>query len=119
MIDPQIIKTKLGLDDAVRHHKVWVAQREIESYNKWYNDPENEKDRRMAKEKVIDILKVNDEEWQAMEAMLTQKELELRRANLVLEVLQNTLRALSNPESGVNFEMFEELQETYVLEFSL
>jgi signal recognition particle GTPase len=114
MIKIELIKSKIQLEGKVRDLKLWLTQKEQVSYNNWKAQPENEKDK-SAFDKIIAKLKLEDDgDWLNKEQELIEAELDLKLTSHIYETLQNTLRSLGNPNSGITNEMFQAIQEQYI-----
>lgn len=114
MIDIRLLKAKAKIEEEVRASKLWLIQKEDVEYTNFISDPLNEKLVKSAKDKIISQLKVNDEEWLQRELDLDSQELALKIINTRYETLSITLRALGNPQSGVDINMFNGLQKLYM-----
>lgn len=110
MIKVEIFKAKVELESSYKELKLLLKQKESVKYAAF--KAENLQDR-SAKEKVIDSLKLEDDEWMLQEENLLVKEGHLKTISLIVETLQNTLSAMhSHPEIGMDY--FLELQEGYI-----
>jgi hypothetical protein len=68
-----------------------------------------------AKEKIIDSLKLADDEWLLKEEELLAKEGQLKTVSLVIDTLQATIGAMSMHKE-IDIDFFDNLQDDY-LEF--
>ena len=118
MIDIRLINLKTSLEEEVAQAKLWLSQKEVVEYTTWKNNPLNEKDR-SAMDKVVSALKLEDEMWLQKEQDIISQELALKMINMRYDILKATLQAMSNSSSGVNLELFNQIQEQYLEGLSL
>lgn len=118
MIKIELINLKIEIEEEVMELKLWLTQKEDLEYSNWKASPLNEKDK-SAKDKILAQLKQDDEDWIRKESELSEKELALKMVNIRVDTLQNTLRAISNDKSGINYTMFEKLQADYLKDLGI
>lgn len=114
MINPKLIMFKADLEREVVKAKQYLITKEMEEYSNWLKTAEPS-EKRAARDKVLDILKADDEEWRKTERYLAEDEVELGILNNIILILQNTLRAMSNSDSGISLDMFKEIEDRYIL----
>ena len=113
MIDIRLLNLKIKVEEEMLQSKLWLAQKEVVEYTTWKNNPLNEKDR-SAMDKVVSALKMEDEVWMQREQDLISQEMALKMINIRYETLQNMIRAMSNPNAGVDLSLFNRIQEQYL-----
>ena len=111
MIKIELINLKIKVEEDVARAKLWLSQKEGIEYSNWKSVYTSD---RTAYDKVVAQLKLEDEEWLQKEEDLISQEVALKLISVRLSVLQDTLKAMSNPNSGITNEMFQELQELYL-----
>ena len=94
MVNPKFIENNAKVRKQVAELKIWLADKEILEYNAWKKS--NEKDR-TAMDKVVAVLKADDDEW-------VQKEDELRMSEILLTTQNMTLEILKKMISSVTYE---------------
>ena len=113
MINIKLLNLKTNLEEEVAQTKLWLSQKEVVEYTNWKNNPINKTDR-SAMDKVVSAIKLEDEVWLQKEQDLISQEVALKMINIRYDVLKATLQAMSNPNSGVDLKLFNELQEEYL-----
>lgn len=111
MIKLELLNLKIKLEEEVLRAKLYLSQKEVVEYTSWKNANPTD---RSAMDKILSQLKLEDEVWLQKEQDLISQEMALKMINLRVDVLQNTLRALGNPQSGITNEMFQIIQEEYL-----
>ena len=119
MIKIELLQAKARIEEEVRATRLWLIHKEDLEYSNFISNPLNEKMLKSAKDKIISQLKIEDEIWIQKEMDLDSQEMALKIINIGYETLQNTLRALGNPNSGINNEMFQAIQELYLKELRI
>ena len=114
MINIDIINRKIKLESKVIELKLALAQKEDKNYSQFIQDPLNASMVKSAKDKIVSQLKQEDSEWLEMESDLSLAETSLKALNIKIDILRDTLKSLSNPSSGVNFEMFDRFQTLFI-----
>lgn len=115
MIDIKLIEQKIDLETELKDAKLWINQKEVVEYNTF---KEANPTSREAMDKVIARLKMEDETWLEKEAELVYKEVTYKKVALIIEVLNNTLNAMSRHED-ISKGYFEELQDGYIKSLEL
>ena len=115
MLDIKLIEQKIELETELKDAKLWLAQKELVSYNVY---KEANPTSREAMDKVVSRLKLEDETWLEKEAELIMKEVMYKKVALVVEVLNNTLNAMSR-HKDISKGYFEELQSGYIKSLEL
>ena len=112
MINVKILMLKVNLERSYKELKLFLKQKELVSYASYkLANPQD----KSAKEKIIDSLKLADDEWLLKEEELLSKEGQLKTVSLVIDTLQGTIGAMSMHKE-INIDFFDNLQEDY-LEF--
>ena len=114
MINIDIVNKKIKLESKVIELKLALAQKEDKSYTEFIQDPLNSSMVKSAKDKIISQIKQEDTEWLEMESDLSIAEISLKALNIRYETLQNMIRAMSNPNAGVDLSLFDKIQEQYL-----
>ena len=109
MVDIKLIEQKIELETELKDAKLWLAQKELVSYNVY---KEANPTSREAMDKVVSRLKLEDDSWLEKESDLITKEVMYKKVALIVEVLNNTLNAMSR-HSDISKNYFEELISTY------
>lgn len=112
MINVKILMLKVNLERSYKELKLFLKQKELVSYASYKLANSGD---RAAKEKIIDSLKLADDEWLLKEETLLSKEGQLKTVSLVIDTLQATIGAMSLHKE-INIDFFDNLQEDY-LEF--
>ena len=115
MLDIKLIEQKIELETELKDAKLWLAQKELVSYNVY---KEANPTSREAMDKVVSRLKLEDDYWLEKEADLITKEVMYKKVALIVEVLNNTLNAMSR-HSDISKSYFEELQSGYIKSLGL
>jgi thioesterase domain-containing protein len=115
VINVKLIEQKIELETELKDAKLWINQKEIVEYT---NFKEANPSSREAMDKVIAKLKMEDEIWLEREAELISKEVIYKKVALIIEVLNNTLNAMSRHED-ISKKYFEELQDGYIKSLEL
>lgn len=112
MIDIKVLTLKVNLERSYKELKLFLKQKEIVSYASYkLANPQD----KSAKEKIIDSLKLADDEWLLKEEELLSKEGQLKTVSLVIDTLQATIGAMSMHKE-IDRDYFDRLQDDY-LEF--
>ena len=114
MLDINLVNRKVELEQQVLDLKLWLAQKEDLGYNDFISKPENEKFVKSAKDKVIAQIKMADENWLNKELELFELEKDLKIVKSRYDILVETLRCVTNPNSGVTIGMFLEYQDNFI-----
>ena len=115
MLDIKLIEQKIELETELKDAKLWINQKEVVEYNTF---KEANPSSREAMDKVVARLKMEDETWLEREADLITKEVTYKKVALIIEVLNNTLNAMSR-HSDISKSYFEELQSGYIKSLGL
>ena len=110
MIDIKILKLKVNLERSYKELKLFLKQKEAVSYASYKLANSSDKS---AKEKIIDSLKLADDQWLLQEEELLAKEGHLKIVNLVIDTLQGTIGAMSFHKE-IDKDYFDKLQEDYL-----
>ena len=114
MINIDIVNKKIKLESKVIELKLALAQKEDKSYTEFIQDPLNSSMIKSAKDKIISQIKQEDAEWLEMESDLSLAETSLKALNVKIDILRDTLKCVANPNSGINFEMFDKFQTQFI-----
>lgn len=115
MLDIKVLQLKIELETELKDAKLWLNQKEVVEYN---NFKEANPTSREAMDKVVSRLKLEDDSWMEKEADLITKEVMYKKVALIVEVLNNTLNAMSR-HSDISKSYFEELQSGYIKSLGL
>ena len=115
MINVKLIEQKIELETELKDAKLWLAQKEVLEYSVY---KEANPSSREAMDKVVAKLKMEDEIWLEKESELISKEVTYKKVALIIEVLNNTLNAMSR-HSDISKNYFEELQDGYIKSLEL
>ena len=115
MLDIKLIEQKIELETELKDAKLWLAQKELVSYNVY---KEANPTSREAMDKVVSRLKLEDDSWLEKEADLITKEVMYKKVALIVDVCNNTLNAMSR-HSDISKSYFEELQSGYIKSLGL
>jgi len=107
MLKVDYIRSREEVAGKVAELKIWLAQKEVISYNNWKALPENEKSRD-AMDKVVAKLKLQDDNWLEKEVELRELEPRLKSMDLCINTIIGVLQ--SDKYDGL---VLEELQESY------
>ena len=110
MIDIKILKLKVNLERNYKELKLFLKQKELVSYASYKLNNSQDKS---AKEKIIDSLKLADDEWLLKEEELLSKEGQLKTVSLVIDTLQGTIGAMSFHKE-IDKDYFDRLQHDYL-----
>lgn len=110
MIDIKLLQLKIELETELKDAKLWLAQKELVSYNVY---KEANPTSRESMDKVVSRLKLEDDSWLEREADLIIKEVMYKKVALIVDILNNTLNAMSR-HSDISKRYFEELQSGYI-----
>ena len=111
MLDIILIEQKIELETELKDAKLWLAQKELVSYNVY---KEANPTSREAMDKVVSRLKLEDDSWLEKEADLIIKEVMYKKVALIVDVLNNTLNAMSR-HSDISKSYFEEFQSDFIV----
>lgn len=114
MLDINLVNRKVELEQQVLDLKLWLSQKEELGYSDFISKPDNEKFVKSAKDKVVAQIKMADESWLNKELELFELEKDLRVIKSRYDILVETLRCASNPNSGVTIGMFLEYQDSFI-----
>ena len=112
MIDIKLLRLRVNLERSYKELKLELKQKELVQYASYKLANAQDKS---SKEKIIDSLKLADDEWLLQEEELLAKEGHLKIVNLVIDTLQSTIGAMSF-HIELDKDYFDKLQEDY-LEF--
>ena len=112
MIDIKILKLRVNLERSYKELKLELKQKELVQYASYKLANSSDKS---SKEKIIDSLKLADDQWLLQEEELLAKEGHLKIVNLVIDTLQGTIGAMSMHKE-IDRDYFDRLQDDY-LEF--
>ena len=110
MLDVKVLKLKIELERSYKELKLELKQKELVQYASYKLANSNDKS---AKEKIIDSLKLADDQWLLQEEELLAKEGHLKIVNLVIDTLQSTIGAMSF-HTELDKDYFDKLQEDYL-----
>ena len=110
MLDIKILKLRVNLERSYKELKLELKQKELVQYASYKLANAQDKS---AKEKIIDSLKLADDDWLLQEESLLAKEGHLKIVNLVIDTLQGTIRAMSL-QKEIDNEYCDKLQEDYL-----
>lgn len=112
MINVKLIEQKIELERSYKELKLELKQKELVQYASYKLVNAQDKS---SKEKIIDSLKLADDQWLLQEEELLAKEGHLKIVNLVIDTLQGTIGAMSFHKE-IDKDYFDRLQDDY-LEF--
>ena len=112
MLDIKLLKLRVNLERSYKELKLELKQKELVQYASYKLANAQDKS---SKEKIIDSLKLADDEWLLQEEELLAKEGHLKIVNLVIDTLQGTIGAMSF-HIEIDKDYFDKLQDDY-LEF--
>ena len=112
MLDIKILKLRVNLERSYKELKLELKQKELVQYASYKLANTSDKS---SKEKIIDSLKLADDQWLLQEEELLAKEGHLKIVNLVIDTLQSTIEAMSMHKE-IDRDYFDRLQDDY-LEF--
>ena len=110
MLDVMVLKLKIELERSYKELKLELKQKELVQYASYkLANPQD----KSAKEKIIDSLKLADDQWLLQEESLLAKEGHLKIVNLVIDTLQSTIGAMSFHKE-IDKDYFDRLQDDYL-----
>lgn len=112
MINVKLIEQKIELERSYKELKLELKQKELVQYASYKLVNAQDKS---SKEKIIDSLKLADDQWLLQEEELLAKEGHLKIVSLVIDTLQGTIGAMSFHKE-IDKDYFDRLQDDY-LEF--
>lgn len=110
MLDIRVLKLKIELERSYKELKLELKQKELVQYASYKLANAQDKS---AKEKIIDSLKLADDQWLLQEEELLAKEGHLKIVNLVIDTLQSTIGAMSFHKE-IDKDYFDNLQDDYL-----
>ena len=110
MLDIKILKLRVNLERSYKELKLELKQKELVQYASYKLANAQDKS---SKEKIIDSLKLADDDWLLQEEELLAKEGHLKIVNLVIDTLQSTIGAMSFHKE-IDKDYFDRLQEDYL-----
>ena len=112
MLDIKLLQLRVTLERSYKELKLELKQKELVQYASYKLANASDKS---SKEKIIDSLKLADDDWLLQEEELLAKEGNLKIVNLVIDTLQATIGAMSMHKE-IDRDYFNRLQDDY-LEF--
>ena len=110
MLDVKLLKLRVNLERSYKELKLELKQKELVQYASYkLANPQD----KSAKEKIIDSLKLADDQWLLQEEELLAKEGNLKIVNLIIDTLQGTIGAMSL-HIELDKDYFDKLQEDYL-----
>ena len=110
MLDIKLLKLRVNLERSYKELKLELKQKELVQYASYkLANPQD----KSAKEKIIDSLKLADDQWLLQEEELLAKEGHLKIVNLVIDTLQSTIGAMSF-HIEIDKDYFDKLQDDYL-----
>ena len=110
MLDIRVLKLKIELERSYKELKLELKQKELVQYASYKLANAQDKS---SKEKIIDSLKLADDDWLLQEESLLAKEGHLKIVNLVIDTLQGTIGAMSFHKE-IDKDYFDKLQDDYL-----
>ena len=110
MLDIKILKLRVNLERSYKELKLELKQKELVQYASYKLANAQDKS---SKEKIIDSLKLADDQWLLQEEELLAKEGHLKVINLVIDTLQGTIGAMSF-HTEIDKDYFDKLQDEYL-----
>ena len=110
MLDIKLLKLRVNLERSYKELKLELKQKELVQYASYKLANAQDKS---SKEKIIDSLKLADDDWLLQEEELLAKEGNLKIVNLVIDTLQGTIGAMSLSKE-IDKDYFDKLQEGYL-----
>ena len=110
MIDIKLLKLRVNLERSYKELKLELKQKELVQYASYKLANGSDKS---SKEKIIDSLKLADDDWLLQEEELLAKEGHLKIVNLVIDTLQSTIGAMSFHKE-IDKDYFDKLQDDYL-----
>jgi len=111
MLDIRVLKLKIELERSYKELKLELKQKELVQYASYKLVNAQDKS---SKEKIIDSLKLTDDQWLLQEEELLAKEGHLKIVNLVIDTLQGTIGAMSFHKE-IDKDYFDRLQDDYLV----
>ena len=110
MLDIKLLKLRVNLERSYKELKLELKQKELVQYASYkLANPQD----KSAKEKIIDSLKLADDQWLLQEEELLAKEGNLKIVNLIIDTLQSTIGVMSFHKE-IDKDYFDKLQEDYL-----
>lgn len=110
MLDVKLLKLRVNLERSYKELKLELKQKELVQYASYKLASPQDKS---AKEKIIDSLKLADDDWLLQEEELLAKEGNLKIVNLIIDTLQGTIGAMSF-HTELDKDYFDRLQDEYL-----
>ena len=110
MLDIKILKLRVNLERSYKELKLELKQKELVQYASYKLANAQDKS---SKEKIIDSLKLADDDWLLQEEDLLAKEGNLKIVNLIIDTLQGTIWAMSFHKE-IDKDYFDNLQDDYL-----
>ena len=110
MLDIKLLKLRVNLERSYKELKLELKQKELVQYASYKLANAQDKS---SKEKIIDSLKLADDDWLLQEEELLAKEGNLKIVNLVIDTLQGTIGTMSLSKE-IDKDYFDKLQEGYL-----
>lgn len=110
MVDIKLLKLRVNLERSYKELKLELKQKELVQYASYKLANNSDKS---SKEKIIDSLKLADDQWLLQEEELLAKEGNLKIVNLVIDTLQSTIGAMSFHKE-IDKDYFDKLQDEYL-----
>ena len=111
MLDIKVLKLRVNLERSYKELKLELKQKELVQYASYKLANAQDKS---SKEKIIDSLKLADDDWLLQEEDLLAKEGNLKIVNLVIDTLQSTIGAMSFHKE-IDKDYFDNLQDDYLV----
>ena len=110
MLNIKLLQLKIELERSYKELKLELKQTELVQYASYkLANPQD----KSAKEKIIDSLKLVDDQWLLQEEELLAKEGHLKIVNLIIDTLQGTIGAMSFHKE-IDKDYFDKLQDDYL-----
>ena len=110
MLDVKLLRLKIELERSYKELKLELKQKELVQYASYKLANNSDKS---SKEKIIDSLKLADDQWLLQEEELLAKEGHLKIVNLIIDTLQGTIGAMSYHKE-IDKDYFDRLQDDYL-----
>ena len=110
MLDIKLLKLRVNLERSYKELKLELKQKELVQYASYKLANSSDTS---SKEKIIDSLKLADDDWLLQEEDLLAKEGNLKIVNLVIDTLQSTIGAMSF-HGEIDKDYFDRLQDDYL-----
>ena len=110
MLGIKLLQLKVNLERSYKELKLELKQKELVQYASYKLANSNDKS---SKEKIIDSLKLADDQWLLQEEELLAKEGNLKTVSLVIDTLQSTIGAMSLHKE-IDKDYFDRLQDEYL-----